>query len=113
MKEHVPEACHGRVGAIMFNLGYLPGSDHSTITVPETTLPALNAAVDLLRPGGLTTIVLYTGHEGGDREAAAVEQWAAELPQPNFQVLKYAMINQRNHPPYLIAVAKREVALRR
>ncbi|GIP34451.1 class I SAM-dependent methyltransferase [Paenibacillus sp. J2TS4] len=107
MKQCIPTGCHGKVGAIMFNLGYLPGSDHATITVPESTLPALDASLELLRPGGVITIALYTGHAGGEQEAAEVEQWAAQLPQQTCQVLKYELINQRNHPPYLIAVAKK------
>lgn len=67
----------GSVGAIMFNLGYLPGADHSLITVAPYTLLALEAAVDLLRPGGVLTVVCYPGHPGGDEEAAAVREWAA------------------------------------
>lgn len=68
----------GTVGAIMFNLGYLPGEDHSLITLAPYTLLALDAAVPLLRPGGVITIVCYPGHPGGGEEAEAVREWAQQ-----------------------------------
>jgi predicted methyltransferase len=108
MERHVPGALHGAVDAIMFNLGYLPGSDASLTTEPGTTLPALRASLRLLRPGGVLTVVLYTGHEGGPREAEAVEDWAEDLPQEDFEVLSYRFVNQRNDPPRLLAVEPRE-----
>lgn len=104
---HVPEAHHGAVSAVTFNLGYLPGADHDVITRPETTIPALDAAVALLRPGGVVTVVVYTGHDGGPRESDAVRAWAETRPQSDLQVLIYRFLNQRNAPPYLIAVEKR------
>jgi 16S rRNA C1402 N4-methylase RsmH len=107
LHRHLPDALHGRVGAVMFNLGYLPGSSSSLTTAPETTIPALDAAVEVLRPGGVVTVVLYTGHEGGEKEAAAVDEWAAELPQTQFQALSYQFVNQQNNPPRLVAVGKR------
>ena len=109
MAQHVPEAVHGRVEAVTFNLGYLPGSDSPLTTSPSTTLPALDAAVRLLRPGGVATVVVYTGHEGGDEEAAAVDAWAADLPQARFEALSYRFVNRRNDPPRLVAVEKTDV----
>lgn len=106
MTAHVPETSAQQMGAVMFNLGYLPGSDKRCITRPETTLPALDAAVQLVRPGGVITVVLYVGHEGGAREAEAVEAWAKALDQQQYQVLSYRFINQQNDPPRLLAVEK-------
>jgi len=92
------------VGAVMFNLGYLPGSESSLTTRPETTLPALRAAAERLRPGGVLTVVLYTGHEGGPVEADAVEAWATDLPQRRYRALSYRFLNQQNDPPRLLVV---------
>jgi predicted methyltransferase len=105
--ERVPQEQHGKVAAVMYNLGYLPGQDHAVITTASSTLPALDASAQLLRRGGVITIVLYTGHPGGMEEAEAVEAWAAALPQKEFQVLQYRFLNQKNHPPYVIAIEKR------
>jgi predicted methyltransferase len=108
MADWVPAAAHGRVSAVMFNLGYLPGGDISLITTPQTTLPALHAALMLLKAGGVLTIILYPGHEGGQAEADAVDAWSAELPSASFQTLRYAFTNTHNQSPYLIAVEKRK-----
>ena len=70
----------GEVAVVMFNLGYLPGGDKSLVTRPDTTLPALRAALDLLAPGGLVSVVAYPGHFGGAEESEAVEAFLRDLP---------------------------------
>lgn len=100
---------HEEVSGVMFNLGYLPGGDKEVITQPETTVRALEAARSLLRPLGLITVVIYTGHPGGREEAAAVEQWAAGLPQGGWDVARLTFPNRQHHPPYLLAIQRREV----
>ncbi|TXK85240.1 class I SAM-dependent methyltransferase [Paenibacillus sp. N3.4] len=107
MEAAVPKDRHGKVAAVTFNLGYLPGADAATITKQESTIPALEAALRLLRKGGVVTIVLYSGHEGGSEETAAVEHWARELSLAAFQVLRYQFMNTNQHAPYLLAVEKR------
>ncbi|MGQ7884967.1 class I SAM-dependent methyltransferase [Paenibacillus sp. WC2504] len=107
METAVPEDRHGKVAAVTFNLGYLPGADPATITKQESTLPALEAALRLLRKGGIVTIVLYSGHDGGSEEAAAVEAWAQQLPLAAYQVLRYQFMNTSAHAPYLLALEKR------
>ena len=97
----------GSVDAILFNLGYLPGGDKTTITRTGTTLTALSEALDWLVPGGLLTVVAYPGHPGGDEEADAVESWAAGLEQTAFVVAAYHFINQSTPPPRLVAVERR------
>ncbi len=106
LARHLEEAERGRVGAIMFNLGYLPGGDHSVTTRPETTRRALDAGTEVLRPGGVITAVAYTGHDGGKKEAEAVEAWASALPQAQFRALSYRFPNWSNDPPRLFAAEK-------
>ncbi|WP_276354814.1 class I SAM-dependent methyltransferase [Cohnella caldifontis] len=106
MAEFVPAASHGRVRAIMFNLGYLPGGDENVITRPDSTLAALEAALELLAPGGALTAVLYPGHPGGETEAAAVERWASEVPGSRAQAVTYRF-PQKPAAPYLVALEKR------
>lgn len=76
MLEALPEGLSGAVRAVVFNLGYLPGSgDKAVMTRPETTARALTAARALLAPGGLISVLVYRGHPGGPEEAAAVRVW--------------------------------------
>jgi len=100
----LPAEVHGHVGAVMFNLGYLPGGDHSITTTPDTTVRALQQALTLLHAGGVVTVVLYTGHPGGAAEARAVTDWAAALDQEAVQVLSYRFLNQVHAPPALLAL---------
>jgi predicted methyltransferase len=78
--ELVPSGWAGRVRAVVFNLGYLPGGEGPVITGPRTTLAALEAALYLLAPGGRLAVVAYPGHAGGEAEALAVSGWARALP---------------------------------
>lgn len=108
MQMSLPSEVIGKVSAIMFNLGYLPSqeADQSIITLTESTLTALEASLNILKPRGIITIVLYPGHAGGDQEAASVEAWAASLPPSKGQAIKYKQL-QRPTAPYLIAIEKK------
>ncbi|WP_431089813.1 class I SAM-dependent methyltransferase [Paenibacillus sp. 8b26] len=108
MREAVPDKLHGKVAAVMFNLGYLPseGADPSVITHTDSTLTALDAALYLLRPRGILTAVLYPGHAGGGEEAEAVLQWASALLVSSGQSIIYRQL-QRAASPYIVAVEKK------
>ncbi len=94
-----------RLAGAMFNLGYRPGGDHATITRAQSTLAALDQTVTRLQPGGMLTVVLYTGHQGGHDEAAAVVNWARNLDPSLGLVLWYQFLNRAN-PPSLLAFCK-------
>lgn len=108
MKELVPQDVHGRVKAITFNLGYLPGGDLTIVTTEASTLPALQAALDLLMVGGVLTVMLYAGHAEGKVESQVVQEWASGLDTSEAHVLSYRFLNQRNDPPVLLAIEKRK-----
>ncbi len=97
--EHLPEVLRGELAAVMFNLGYLPGSDKSLITRAETTLTAARLALEWLRPGGLLTVVVYPGHEGGAEEAREISVWAAGLDPRRFEVQHLLPVNRAAAPP--------------
>lgn len=75
MREHIEAPHQGRIAAAMFNLGYLPGGDKQVMTLATTTLTALDAALELLAPGGGLSILAYPGHPGGEAEYLAVARW--------------------------------------
>lgn len=92
--------------AVMFNLGYLPHGDHRIITKPESTVAALSFATKQLNQGGIITMLFYTGHYGGMEEWNKVEEFVSVLPQQLFTVLEYRLINQKNNPPFLLAITR-------
>lgn len=77
MLQHIPMALHGSVDAILFNLGYLPGGDKARTTRTESTLAALDAALQILRTGGMLSVAAYPGHPEGARECDAIVTWVA------------------------------------
>jgi predicted methyltransferase len=93
--------------AVVFNLGYLPGSDKTVITQATSTLQAVQAALAKLVSGGMVLLVLYRGHPGGEEEAAAIEAYVKKLEASEFLVLKYEYINPNNLPPYILAIEKK------
>lgn len=98
-------AADGRLAAVMFNLGYLPGAPRTITTGAETTLAGLEQALAQLRLHGLITLVLYPGHLGGAEEADAVRSFAQGLPQ-DFAVIHYARINSLRPAPELLAIER-------
>lgn len=103
----LPEALRGKVRAIMFNLGYLPGGDKQLITQPATTMIALQAALEWLDTDGLLTVVAYPGHDGGREEALALEHWMSTLPVDRFEAQKLAYLNFRPTTPFCLVVRRR------
>ena len=54
-------------------------------------------------------LVVYHGHEGGKAERDEVIRFVSELPQKYVHVLRYEFINQKNDPPFIIALEKVKV----
>jgi len=107
MREHLPPHLHGQISAIMFNLGYLPGTDKTRITRVETTMIAVREALDLLKAGGLLSIVVYPGHDGGAEEGRQISAWAATLDARHYEVQHLRPVNRAAAPPELWVVWKR------
>lgn len=66
---------------ITYNLGYLPGSDKSIITRPDTTLKSLQSALDQLAPNGMISLMVYKGHDGGMDEYNHIQHFFKGLPE--------------------------------
>ena len=94
------------VQTVLFNLGYLPGGDRSIITLPDTTVIALKQSLELLMPNGIVIVTIYPGHNGGNEEQSAVENWATMLDPREFQCWRMNQINVSTSAPYMILVQK-------
>lgn len=95
------------IDIVVFNLGYLPGSDHSIITQAESTITAIDKSLRLLKKKGILLITSYVGHLEGATEGSAVESFLTSLNQKDFNVIKFQFINQINNPPLVYGVEKR------
>ncbi len=105
--ENIRALVRGPLKAAMFNLGYLPGGNHEIITKPSTTIKALEGLFPLIQKGGLVSIMLYTGHAGGEEEKNTLFSFLISLNQKEFSVLHYNFINQTNSPPQLFLIDKK------
>lgn len=95
---------HNTVKAVMFNLGYLPGGDHTLITKPETTIQALKEALPLLTINGVITVVSYRGHPGAMEEYTSVKDFLSKINSKKYRVFSIDIINQEHLPPVLFVV---------
>jgi predicted O-methyltransferase YrrM len=93
------------VSAAVFNLGYLPGGDHNFATRADSTVAGLEAALNLLAPGGLAAMVVYPGHREGLAEKEALLAFCRKLNPSRYAVIFSEIIN-RITPPDLIAIQK-------
>lgn len=104
---NVKQYVNREIGGAMFNLGYLPYSkDLSIVTKPETTIKAIHTMLGLLKKGGIISVSVYDGHEGGKEERDALLNYVKDLHQGDVHVIRYELLNQRNNPPFLIALEK-------
>jgi tRNA1(Val) A37 N6-methylase TrmN6 len=106
MADKIPAHLHGKVNAIMFNLGYLPGGDKNVITLTESTLIALTIASRLLAENGIITLLAYPGHQGGDVETDQVQNWCEQLDTEQFEVSKFYGTEHKDSAPRLFVIRK-------
>lgn len=95
------------LAAAVFNLGYLPRSDKTIITKPDSTITAIEKILPLLKKGGILVLVVYAGHPGGMDEKNAVVEFVSQLDQEQYFVLQYGFINLKNEPPFVLAIEKK------
>ncbi len=99
VKEFVKEP----IKAGMFNLGYLPRSGNKSLyTMRETTMPAVEAAIDLLAPDGALIIAIYPGHEEGALEGEMLEEYFATLSRFKICASKFRILNSPTSPYFFL-----------
>ena len=96
----------GPIKAGMFNLGYLPGGDKSITTMRATTMPAIEAAIELLGPKSILSIAIYPGHEEGDAEGRMVSEYLSTLDRFRMSVAQIKIINSPTSPYFMVVETK-------
>lgn len=104
--ENVDKYVHDKINAAVYNLGYLPGGDHNVVTQPDSTVISLEKILNLLQFGGIVTIAIYYGHQGGPEEKDAVIDFVSKLDQDIYAVQKIQFLNFKNEPPILICIER-------
>ncbi len=107
MQQCIATDFHKKIKAIMFNLGYLPGSDKAIITQTTSTLEAIAQAITLLAPTGIITIAAYPGHAGGDTETDAIEHWIHQLDDGQYTTQTICS-SEKSTAPRLYIIQKNE-----
>lgn len=95
-----------KVKAVMFNLGYLPGGDHSIGTKWESTIEALKEFMGLLEAGGVISLVVYYGGDSGFEEKDRVMEFIETIDCKQYTVMRVDFVNQINCPPILVCIEK-------
>ncbi|HEY9061139.1 MAG TPA: class I SAM-dependent methyltransferase [Pseudobacteroides sp.] len=104
--ENMGKYVNGQVSLAMFNLGYLPGGNHSICTRFQTTKKAIEAAMELLKKNGLVILVVYYGGDSGFEEKDALMDYITTIDSRNYSVLRSEFVNQPNCPPLLVLIEK-------
>lgn len=109
---YIDQTENQQIGAAIFNLGYLPGSDKSVITKPNHTIHAIQQIIDRLKLGGLIVCVVYHGHPGGKEEKDALLGYVKQLDQKIFNCISYGFINQKTIHLLSLRSKKRQIKLK-
>ena len=107
-------SCHSQIdlhcpeGAdlIVYNLGYLPGTNKVITTQSNTTIISLQKSLTLLKKEGYLSITCYPGHEEGRIESSKVLHWAKSLDS-KYVCCQHKWINRSEKAPFIILVWKK------
>ena len=94
------------IKAGMFNLGYLPGGDKSITTMRATTLPAIEAAIELLGKDAILLIAVYPGHPEGDAEGKEISEYLSTLSRFKVCCTKVQIVNSPTSPYFMMVETK-------
>ena len=97
----------GTADIVMFNFGWLPGADHRVFSTAESSIPALEAALTALRPGGVLSAILYSGRVIGTGEKQSILGWLRALPLEKYTVLVCDFANWADTAPLPCLVLKK------
>ena len=89
----------GTADIVMFNFGWLPGADHGVFSHAQSSIPALEAALEALRPGGVLSAILYSGKVIGSDEKTEILQWMRSRPLKQCTALVCGFANWADTAP--------------
>lgn len=94
------------VKLIVYNLGYLPGSDKTLTTQTPVTVESVSKALKIIAPQGAVCITCYPGHpEGAEEERALIKMF--ENLEPSQWDISYSKWLNREASPTLLFIQKK------
>ena len=94
--------------AVMFNLGYLPGSyRHISTSWPEVNNVMEQLTNSHLAIGGFISIISYSGHDEGRVEQQQLLEYVRKLPSKSWSVLEMIRSNTDKSTPKLILIERK------
>lgn len=97
----------GKFDLVIYNLGYLPGSDKKITTLRDSTIVSLKKATEKISESGVIIVVSYLGHENSLEERVGVDEFLKNLDQKKFKVEKREFYNQKHNPPIVYLIEKK------
>ena len=97
----------GTADCVLFNFGWLPGAEHAVHSTADGSVPALRAALEALRSGGVLAAVLYSGQVIGDSEKQAALAFFRALPLTKYTVLVCEFANWADTAPLPCFIIKK------
>lgn len=108
LKRMIPSREYPRISGIVWNLGYLPGGEKHIVTQADSTRRSLQDGLEILRSGGVATVLAYPGHPGGREECALVEHYLNQLPENSFEVRMMVDSQNPGLSPRLFVIHKQD-----
>ena len=111
----VVQDCHSHLGdyaepesvdGIMFNFGWLPGGDHRVFSQADTSVAAVQAALPLLRPGGVMSLCIYHGRDNGTAERDALLAFLSTVDNRRYTVMVTEFANRTGDIPIPVFIVK-------
>lgn len=90
------------VDLIVYNLGYLPGSDKSVKTLIDSTLESIKDAMRLIKKSGAISVTFYPGHTEGKEERDAILEWGSHIDPQLWSLCHHQWMNRRDAPSLLL-----------
>jgi len=95
-----------KAAAVVFNFGYLPGGDHSVFSQVQSSIRAIDAALEIVRPGGVVVLCLYSGGPNGFDEKNAILDHIAGLPTDKYTVITMGFHNRKATSPMPVLIVR-------
>jgi len=99
-------AAPGSVSLIDFNLGWLPGGDHTIFTHSHSSIAAITQGLELLRDGGTMSICVYYGGASGYEERDALLPFLETLDNRKYTVVISRFANRPGDVPINVFIYK-------